>query len=102
MVRSIAEFILGMLICWLLNLVQLGIAFLLLASSEKMLPAVYVMVGGMGLVQVGYVVPIHRLLQRHGKRRVAQGLLLAAFVTLMVNIALDYRFFGSHIFHFWR
>lgn len=102
MVRSIAEFILGMLICWLLNLVQLGVAFILLASSEKILPAVYVMVGGMGLVQIGYVVPIHRLLRRQGRQGAAQGLLLAAFVTLVVNIACAYRFFGTQLFHFWR
>ncbi len=93
---------LGMLICWLLNVVQLGIAFLLLAASEKLLPAFYVLVFAIGLVQIGYVVPLYRLLQRTGKPRAARGLMIAASITVIVSAVCDYRFFGSAMFHFWR
>lgn len=92
----------GVLICWFLNLVQLGIAFLLLASSEKTLPAVYVLTTALGLVQIGYAVPIYRLLRRKGKLRTAQGLLAAAVFTAIANAGIDYYLFGPGMFHFWR
>ena len=53
-----------MLVCWLLNVVQLGIAFVLLASSEKALSSVYVLTLALWLVQLGYVIPIYRILKR--------------------------------------
>jgi hypothetical protein len=74
-----------MAICWLLNVAQLGIGWLLLVADVRMLPAYYVLVGAGGLVQVAYVVPIWRLLRRKGSVRTAQGLALAAFLTLAVD-----------------
>jgi hypothetical protein len=50
-----------------------------------MLPAYYVLIGAIGLVQVGYVVPIWRVLVRKGKPRTAKGLLIAAGITVLVN-----------------
>lgn len=102
MLRSFIEFGYGVLICWFLNIVQLGIAFVLLASSEKMLPFVYVLTAALGLVQIGYAVPIYRLLKRKGKSRTAQGLLTAAILTAIANAGIDYYLFGSGMFHFWR
>jgi len=96
------EFISGMLICWLLNVVQLGIAFVLLSSSEKMLPSVYVLTAALGVVQLGYIVPIYRLLRRKGRLHSARGLLTAACLTLVANLLIDYHFWGSAIFRFWR
>ncbi|MFL6388026.1 MAG: hypothetical protein ACJ71U_11110 [Terriglobales bacterium] len=78
----------GMAICWLLNVAQLGIGWLLLVADVRMLPAYYVMVGAIGLVQVGYVVPIWRLLRRKEKPRIGKGMLLAAVITLIFNVAL--------------
>jgi hypothetical protein len=89
-----------MLICWLLNFVELGIAFLLLASSEKLLPVVYVMAGAIGLVQIAYVVPICRLLLRKGRRDPAAGVIVAACITAIVNLACDYRAFGPALLPF--
>lgn len=102
MLRSFIDFGYGVLICWFLNLVQLGIAFLLLASSEKTLPAVYVLTTALGLVQIGYAVPIYRLLRRKGKLHTAQGLLAAAVFTAIANAGIDYYLFGPGMFHFWR
>ena len=76
-----------MAICWLLNIAQLGIGWLLLVADVRMLPAYYVLVGAIGVVQVGYVAPIWRLLRRKGKPRTAKGLLLAAVLTLIANVA---------------
>jgi hypothetical protein len=78
----------GLAICWLLNIAQLGIGWLVFVADERMLPAGYVLIGAIGLVQVGYVTPIWRLLRRHGKPRTAKGLLIAAAVTAVLNLAL--------------
>jgi len=78
----------GMAICWLLNVAQLGIGWLLLVADVRMLPAYYVLIGAIGVVQVGYVVPIWRLLRRKGKPRTAKGLAFAACVTLCLNALL--------------
>ena len=76
----------GMAICWLLNVAQLGIGWLLLVSDVRMLPAYYVLIGAIGVVQVGYIVPIWRLLVRKGKPRAAKGLLIGAGLTALLNI----------------
>jgi hypothetical protein len=85
----------GMAICWLLNVAQLGIGWLLLAADVRMLPTYYVLVGAIGLVQVGYVVPLWRLLRRKGKPRTAKGLLLAAVLTALINIVIFWTIFTS-------
>lgn len=75
----------GLAICWLLNLAQLGIGWLLLVADVRMLPAFYVLIYAIGAVQVGYVVPIWRLLVRRGRLRTAKGFIIGAGVTLLVN-----------------
>ena len=78
-----------MAICWLLNIAQLGIGWLLLVADVRMLPAYYVLTGAIGVVQVGYVVPLWRLLRRKGKPRTAKGFLLAAGITALMNILIE-------------
>jgi hypothetical protein len=76
----------GMAICWLLNVAQLGVGWLLLVADVRMLPTYYVLTGAIGLVQLGYVVPIWRLLRRKGKPRTARGLAIAAFCTFALDL----------------
>ncbi|MGC2695988.1 MAG: hypothetical protein WA738_09370, partial [Candidatus Angelobacter sp.] len=71
-----------------LNIAQFGVGWLLLVADVRMLPAFYVLVGTISVVQVGYVVPIWRLLRRKGKPRTAQGMLLAAALTALMNIVI--------------
>ena len=85
----------GMAICWLLNVAQLGVGWLLLVADVRMLPAYYVLVGAIGLVQVGYVVPIWRLLLRKGRPRTARGLLLAAALTVLMNAVVAWTIFTA-------
>ena len=80
----------GLLVGWLLNVVHLGIAYLLFVYGEQTLPTVFVLVGGIGLLQIGYIVPIWFVLRQRGRRRMAKGLLLAALITALINIG----FFG--------
>jgi hypothetical protein len=82
-------------ICWLLNIAQLGIGWLLLVADVRMLPAYYVLTGAIGVVQVGYVVPIWRLLLRRGKSRTGKGVLLAAGLTALVNIVIAWIIFTA-------
>jgi formate-dependent nitrite reductase membrane component NrfD len=96
--RLISVF-LGMLLCWLLNVVQLGIAFVLLSSSEKLLPAVYTLSLALGVVQVGYVVPLWRYMRRKNRRDGATGVLIGAGISLCINLLVDYYFFGTGKFH---
>jgi hypothetical protein len=85
----------GMAICWLLNVAQLGVGWLLLVADVRMLPAYYVLVGAIGVVQVGYVVPLWRLLRRKGKPRTAKGLLLAAALTALINLVIFWIIFTT-------
>jgi len=85
----------GMAICWLLNVAQLGVGWLLLVADVRMLPAYYVLVGAIGLVQVGYVIPIWRLLRRKGKPMTAKGMLLAAVLTGLMNLVIFWIVFTT-------
>src|SRR6476646_5323591 len=85
----------GMALCWLLNVAQLGIGWLLLVADVRMLPAYYVLIGAVGVVQVGYVVPIWRLLRRKGKPRTGKGVLLAAGITALLNIVIAWTIYTS-------
>ena len=83
--RDEGSLLLGLLVCWLLNMVYLGVAYLLFVYGEQTLPAVFVLVGGIGLLQIGYVVPIWYFLRRRGLKRMAKGFLIAALVTALIN-----------------
>lgn len=86
-VQDHSSLFLGLLLCWLLNMVQLGIAWLMFVRSERMLPSVFVLVGALGLLQIGYVVPLWYIFRRRGMKRMAKGLLVAAALTLLVNLS---------------
>jgi hypothetical protein len=100
MAKAGGSFLLGVLLCWLLNIVEVCIGLLLLFTTERYLPAVYTLIFGVGLVQIGYVVPLWRLLERQGKSRAANGLMWAALLTLAVNLAVNYRLFGTQMLPF--
>lgn len=76
---------LGLIVCWLLNMVHLGVAYLLFVAGERTLPVVFVLVGAIGLLQIGYVAPIWYVVRRRGRRRMATGLAVAAGITLLFN-----------------
>jgi hypothetical protein len=94
------SFLLGMFLCWLLNVTELGIGLLLLFATEKYLPAVYTLIFGAGLVQIGYVAPLWRLLRQRGKDRAAKGVLWAALISLILNLIVNYRLFGARMLPF--
>jgi hypothetical protein len=79
---------LGLVVCWLLNMVHLGIAYLLFVAGERTLPAVFVLVGAIGLLQIGYIAPIWYVVRRRRRKRMAAGLAIAAGITLLLNAGL--------------
>ncbi|HLJ28782.1 MAG TPA: hypothetical protein VKY85_18885 [Candidatus Angelobacter sp.] len=83
--RDEGSLFLGLLVCWLLNMVHLGIAYVLFVAVERMLPAVFVLVGAVGLLQIGYIAPIWYMVRRRGRRRMATGLFIASGITLLLN-----------------
>lgn len=100
MAKAGGSFLLGIILCWVLNVAEVGIGLLLLSATEKYLPAVYTLIFVVGLVQIGYVVPLWRLLERRGKSRAAKGLIWAALLTLAVNLVVNYRLFGAQMLPF--
>lgn len=84
-VQDDSSLFLGLLVCWLLNMVQLGVAWLLFVYGEQTLPAVFVLVGAIGLLQVGYAAPLWYAFRRRGKTRMAKGIAIAALFTLLLN-----------------
>ncbi len=88
--RKIGLTILGMLICWALNVAQLGISFwIFVLAGERFLAPFYLLTGGIGLLQIAYVVPLYRLLRRKNLPDAARGLALAACLTALISAGLD-------------
>ncbi|HEX2327455.1 MAG TPA: hypothetical protein VHN74_01935 [Candidatus Angelobacter sp.] len=90
--RRIGLALLGMLICWSLNVFHLGLSFWIFTLlGEKFLAPFYVLVGGIGVLQMAYVVPLYRLLRRKNLPEAALGLILAACITLFLSASFDYH-----------
>jgi len=88
---------LGMLLCWCLNTAQLGIGWLLLVRDERNLAPVYVLIGAIGIVQVGYVAPLYRYFRTRGLSRMAKGVLIAASTTVFLNAGFLGALWGKHM-----
>jgi len=78
----------GLAVCWLLNISEISIGWLLVVADVRLLPAYYVLVWAIGVVQVGYIVPLWRLLKRQGLTGTAKGLLAGAALTALANAVL--------------
>lgn len=88
--RKIGLTLLGMLICWALNVAQLGISFWVFVwAGERFLGPFYVLIGGAGLLQIAYVVPLYRLLRRKNLPDAARGMALAACLAALLSAGFD-------------
>lgn len=86
MAKDEGSIILGLLLCWLFNVVHFGIAALVFGfTGERYMEPVFVLVLSIGILQLVYIVPIFRLLKRRGKRATAKGLIIAASITALLN-----------------
>lgn len=79
----------GVASCFALNLLHLGLAWLLLFSSgsymEFPFKAGVVLTGGFGLLQLLYVVPLVLALRKRGRRAFAQGVIIGASLGFLLS-----------------
>src|SRR5882724_7429985 len=74
---------LGLLLCWGLNILHIvagwGLIFFVM-------PVGLVVLGGIGLVQLAYVVPICHRYKAKGKTDFVKGMIIAASITALLNV----------------
>ena len=74
---------LGLLICWGCNIVHLGIGFFLILS---VMPLGVFVFGGIGVVQLAYVIPLCLRFKANGQTNLMKGLIIGASVTALLNV----------------
>lgn len=79
----------GLLICWGLTILAMLTGFLSLGAglsgNNNSLNVAIVLIGGIGLLQLVYVVPIYFVLKKKGKADTIKGLIIAASITAFMN-----------------
>jgi len=79
----------GIASCFALNLLHLGIAWLLLiiaaAYADFLLAIVYVLIAGFGLLQLVYVIPLVVTFQRKGRPNFAKGVAIGASLAFLLS-----------------
>jgi hypothetical protein len=73
----------GLVICWFCNIVHLGIGFFLILTVMPLGAFVF---GGIGVVQLAYVIPLYLRFEEKGETNVMKGLIIAASVTALLNV----------------
>lgn len=72
---------LGLLICWSLNIGEVIIGVL-----TVMMPYLGIaLIGGVGIIQLIYVLPFYFWFRKQGKTETAKGLVIAASITALLN-----------------
>jgi hypothetical protein len=74
----------GLAFCWAANVGQLIIGILLLTTGT-ILPVW--LIGGVGLIQLAYVIPLYQYFKSNGRSMSARGLVIAASITALLNAA---------------
>jgi hypothetical protein len=81
----------GLLLGWGLNLCQLFVGVMLvtyLMTKEDFIPvAATVVIGGIGLIQLVYILPLYFRFKRQGQTATATGLVVAASFTALLSCA---------------
>lgn len=96
------EITLGLLLCWFLNIVQLALGLVFLATlapkihgldTVNPVNALTVVLAGFPVIQLVYVIP---LAWRYRRRipHVAKGIVIAASISTVLSATCDYMFFG--------
>ncbi|HEY1939319.1 MAG TPA: hypothetical protein VGJ33_15415 [Candidatus Angelobacter sp.] len=82
--------ILGLLLCWGLNVAEIFVGILMLNS----LIVGVAMIGGVGVLQLVYVLPLYFWFKKQGKTDTAKGMVIAASITALLNAACWGMFYG--------
>lgn len=79
----------GLTLCWGLNLLEVFIGFFTLSmgfgGEGTGIVAVYGLVGGIGLFQLLYVLPIYFVLRKENRTDTIKGVIIAASITALLN-----------------
>ena len=84
----------GLAICWGCNILHLIAGWILILALT---PVGMVVFGGIGLVQLAYVIPFCLRFKSEGQTNVVNGFVIAASVTALLNVGCwtqFYRFVG--------
>ena len=73
--------ILGLLICWGLNIGEIFIGSLPLNIHSLGVA----MIGGIGIIQLIYVLPLYFSFKKQGQTETGKGLIIAASITALLN-----------------
>jgi hypothetical protein len=88
----------GLLICWGLNILEIFLGFLALGAglggNGNSMGVTIVLVGGVGLFQLLYLLPIYVLLRNKGKAETMKGMIIAASITALLNASCWGMFMG--------
>ena len=71
----------GLLLCWGVNIGEIVVGFLTLV----VLPLGAALIGGIGIIQLIYVIPLYFSFRKKGKTETAKGLVIAASITALLN-----------------
>ena len=80
----------GLLICWGLNIGEIFLGFLALDT----LSLGVAMIGGVGVIQLIYVLPLYFSFKKHDKTETGKGLIIAASITAFLNATCWGMFMG--------
>jgi hypothetical protein len=87
--RDGKEITAGIISCFALNLLQVGVAFELLITagnhSDVAAAIAYPFIGWLGLLQLTYVIPLFLALRKKGRPNFAKGLFIGASFTFLLN-----------------
>jgi hypothetical protein len=83
MTNQKANLVLGLAICWGCNIAHLALGWFLVFP----LPRVgVVVIGGIGVLQLAYVIPLCLHFKKEGETNVIKGLIIAASITALLNV----------------
>lgn len=71
----------GLLLCWVLNTAEIFSGFFLLSAAFLGVA----LIGGIGIIQLIYVLPFYFSFKKQGKSETAKGIVIAASITALLN-----------------
>lgn len=86
--RGRGSVIWGMFFCWLLNLAEIVVGLGAAGLPDRAVAGFMVnwLVGGIGLVQLFYVLPLFFMYRQRGNTASARGMAIAASITALFNV----------------
>ena len=75
----------GLFLCWGTNILQIVVGCATLGMGGENFASAFVVIGGIGLIQLVYVLPMYFQFRKQGKSDTAKGMVIAASITALLN-----------------